>query len=98
LPLEHLQLSVRAQNACRSKGCRSIFDVIARLNSEKLTEAALDKKTFEELRSAVLEVGALVESGGRVNWDKVWAQRGVATPCPPEKSQLRLILGGRSGW
>ena len=80
LPLEHLQLSVRAQNACRSKGCHSIFDVVAGLNSDTLSIASLGNKTFEELRSAVLEVGALVESGGRVNWDKVWAQRGVATP------------------
>lgn len=81
LPLEHLQLSTRTLNTCRLGGCRTIADVAAGLATGKFTVGSVGRKTHGELRAALVEVCTLTDTEGRIDWDKVWTQRGVATPC-----------------
>jgi Sigma-70, region 4 len=80
LSLAHLQLSMRTLNACGFGGFRTIADVTAGLASGKLSPGSMGRKTHDELRAALLEVCGLAGSDGRIDWDRVWSQRGVSTP------------------
>jgi hypothetical protein len=80
-PVEQLQLRVHAQNICREHNCRTITELVESLRSGKLTPVIVGKKTYDELRSAVLEVHSLCAADGNVDWERVWDQREVITPC-----------------
>lgn len=78
LPLPHLQLTLRAERACESKGCRTIAEVEQALDSRILSCATVGKKSHAEIQAAVAEVNELRDTEGRIDWDKVWEKRGIA--------------------
>jgi len=80
LPLAHLQLGVRARSACLASGCRTIFDVEYALLSGKLAGGGIGGQTRDELVAAVSGVGRLRGSDNEIDWDRVWAWRGVSLP------------------
>lgn len=77
LPMAHLQLGNRAYKGCYDTGCRTIADVIAGLESGRLSTASLGKKTAEEV-AAALRTLQEVTDGDVVDGERFWIARGIS--------------------
>jgi hypothetical protein len=78
LPCGHLQLENRAYNACVESGLKSIKQAIDALGRGKLSAESVGYKTFQEIRSALDAINALVNQEGTIDWPAFWSSKGIA--------------------
>ena len=80
LNLVHLQLHPITENLCFFMGLVKIADVYWAWRNNFLASKSFSLRQQQEIQNALREVLRTKTVDGRVDWEKIWAQRGVSLP------------------
>jgi len=80
LNLAHLQLHPITENLCFFMGLVKIADVYWAWRNNFIASKSFSVRQQQEIQNALREVLRTKTVDGRVDWEKIWAQRGVSLP------------------
>jgi hypothetical protein len=78
LPLDHLQLSLRAYNFCIAYGYATIGNVMDGVTSGRLTDVTIGEKTAGEIEVAIERMRNTTREDGTTDWEQIWEAQGIA--------------------
>jgi hypothetical protein len=79
LPLDHLQLSLRAYNFCIDYGYATIGNVMDGVTSGRLTDVTIGEKTAGEIEVAIERMRNATREDGTIDWERIWEAQGIAS-------------------